>query len=158
MSNFWWLSLTFSCGNSRYLHWKAALLELYIKPVPVANSVSLASSSRKSKKKRHPKMQIMKFLLAILITLGLEFGVKAKVLQIHNHPLYQKYLESGNFWSLKLQAITLTSISQLRLLRLPVSPILKIQDFPLGIFILRQKSSYFTTPPPSSWKFDILLP
>ena len=92
MSKFWWSSLTFSCGNPRYLHWKEALLELYIKPVPVANSFSLDSSSRKT------KMQKIKFLLAILITLGLEFGVEAKTLQIHSHPLYQKHLESGNFW------------------------------------------------------------
>ena len=42
-------------------------------------------------------MQKMKFLLAIFITLGLEFGVKAKALQIYNPPLYQKHLESGNF-------------------------------------------------------------
>ena len=39
----------------------------------------------------------MKFFLAILITLELKFGVKAKALQIHNH---QKHLESGNFESL----------------------------------------------------------
>ena len=96
MSNFWWLSLTFSCGNPRYLHWKVALLELYIKPVPVANFFSLDSSSRKSHKPL--KMQKMKFLLAIFITLGLEFCVKAKALQIYNPPLYQKHLESGNFW------------------------------------------------------------
>jgi hypothetical protein len=57
--------------------------------VPAANSFSLDPSSRNHKP---PEMQKMKFLLAILITLGLEFGVKAKATS------NQKYLESGNFW------------------------------------------------------------
>ena len=97
MSKFWWLSLTFSCGNPSYLHWKEALLKLYIKPVPVANSFSLDSEILK-KKPKETKMQKITYLLAILITLGLEFGVGAKTLEIHNHSLYQKHLESGNFW------------------------------------------------------------
>ena len=39
----------------------------------------------------------MQFFLVIFITLNVTFDVKAKALQIYNHPLYQKHLESGNF-------------------------------------------------------------
>ena len=65
----------------------------------MANSFSLKAYSQTQIRKGKGSKK-MKILLAILIILGLEFGVEAKALQVHNHPMYQKHSESGNFESL----------------------------------------------------------